>query len=458
MSQFIRRGALAIALVATASAIGLYWWNRSQLLPTASPSAKSVAVASMDGSIPVRVSQEARKNINLTSAALQPTTYTTTIDIPGIVVDKPGTSDRGVISPVTGIVTKILVYPGSTVAPNAPLFSLRLVSETLHSSQLELFKATKEIDIAKQQKQRLEGLAQSGAVSATRIIELDNQIQRMEVNVEAYRQGLRAFGLADNLIDMAAKGEFVREYTVYAPNDVPETLSDLAHANSAIPFTFEMHSLRVELGQQVAAGEILCNLADHRQLMVEGRAFKRDLPAVQHSAIDRLPVKFAIEESDSGQWPTSDTSLFIQSVANSIDPKTRTFTFYLPLENQWHAYDQAANKRLIWRFRPGDRLRLLVSVAAIENVFVLPQAAVVREGPSAYVFRQNGDLFDRIAVHVMHEDRMNVAIANEGKLRSGMYVAQNSAVSLNRVMKAQLASGQPTNMHVHADGTTHANH
>ena len=26
---------------------------------------------------------------------------------------------------------------------------------------------------------------------------------------------------------------------------------------------------------------------------------------------------------------------------------------------------------------------------------VLPAAAVVREGPEAYVFRQNGDLFDR---------------------------------------------------------------
>ena len=28
----------------------------------------------------------------------------------------------------------------------------------------------------------------------------------------------------------------------------------------------------------------------------------------------------------------------------------------------------------------------------------------------------------------------------------------------NRVLKAQLASGQPTNVHVHADGTTHAAH
>ena len=112
----------------------------------------------------------------------------------------------------------------------------------------------------------------------------------------------------------------------------------------------------------------------------------------------------------------------------------------------------------MWRFRPGDRVRLLVAVEKIDNVFVLPQAALVREGPDAFVFRQNGDLFDRIAVHVLHEDSTSVVIANDGKLRKGAFIAQNAAASLNRVLKAQLASGQPTNIHVHADGTTHAAH
>ena len=37
-------------------------------------------------------------------------------------------------------------------------------------------------------------------------------------------------------------------------------------------------------------------------------------------------------------------------------------------------------------------------------------------------------------------------------------LAENAAASLNRVLKAQLASGQPTNVHVHADGTTHEAH
>jgi hypothetical protein len=103
-------------------------------------------------------------------------------------------------------------------------------------------------------------------------------------------------------------------------------------------------------------------------------------------------------------------------------------------------------------------MRVRVSVEKLTDVFVLPRDAVVREGPEAYVFRQNGDLFDRLPVHVLAEDRNSMVIANDGSVRPRSYLAQNSAASLNRVLKAQMASGQPTNVHVHADGTVHAAH
>ena len=51
---------------------------------------------------------------------------------------------------------------------------------------------------------------------------------------------------------------------------------------------------------------------------------------------------------------------------------------------------------------------------------MLPAAAVVREGPEAFVFRQNGDLFDRQPVHVLHEDRLNVVLANDGSVTPGL--------------------------------------
>ncbi|MDZ4820940.1 MAG: MchE protein [Planctomycetota bacterium] len=464
--KFLLNAALVLVIGALAAGMFAFVYNSWLSQDTAKDSLDrdSHPAAVQDGSTPVRVSQEARKNLELVSKSLQPALYYRRIDLPGVITDWPGISDRGVVAPVTGIVTRIHAHQGDTIAPNAPLFSLRLVSESLHTSQLELFKASKEIEISRQQKQRLEGLAQSGAVAGSRMIEIDNQIQRMGVNVQAYRQDLLSRGLPPERIDAAAQGEFVTEIVVSAPSEQTLKSGEVARSGKTgeeskrLTFSFELQVLKVELGQQVEAGQVLCYLADHRALLIEGRGFKKDLPLIQQAAKEKLPIEVTFETSEGASWPPLTTQLWIEHISNQIDTASRTFAFYLPLENQWQTYNQNGRERFIWRFRPGDRVRLSVAVEKIENVFVLPQAALVREGPEAFVFRQNGDLFDRIGVHVLHEDSTSVVIPNDGKLRKGSFIAQNAAASLNRVLKAQLASGQPTNIHVHADGTTHAAH
>jgi hypothetical protein len=92
----------------------------------------------------------------------------------------------------------------------------------------------------------------------------------------------------------------------------------------------------------------------------------------------------------------------------------------------------------------------------MKDVIVLPIGAVVREGPEAYAFRQNGDLFDRRSVHVIHEDRSNVVLAHDESVGPGMYLAQSAAASLNRILKSQAVSGGlPPGAHFHADGSLH---
>jgi membrane fusion protein, heavy metal efflux system len=423
--KFAVNAALALIATVTLAGLGSYTFQqwRASNLAQQSVQAPPKTETIQDGTTPVRVVAEARKNLNLVSKALTLTTYHRTIEVPGVVTDRPGVSDRGVVAPVTGIVTQVHAYPGNYVAPNAPLFTLRLVSESLHTSQLELFKATKEIEIARQQKQRLEGLASSGGLAGSRIIEIDNQIQRMDVNVQAYRQALLAKGLPPDRIDAAAKGEFITEIVVRAPGEKPIEVANHAVAKldeaepGELPFNFELQTLKIELGQQVDAGEVLCVLADYRTLLIEGRGFKSDMPLIQEAAKEGFPIEISFEGAEGKSWGVLPKGLQILHVANQIDPESRTFAFYLPLANQWQAYKRDGKDRVNWRFRPGDRMRLSVGVEEIENVFVLPQAAVVREGPEAFVFRQNGDLFDRIGVHVLHEDTNSIVIANDGKLR-----------------------------------------
>ena len=162
-----------------------------------------------------------------------------------------------------------------------------------------------------------------------------------------------------------------------------------------------------------------------------------------------------MEEQASG-WPALEQTFTIRHLANTIDPASRTFAFYLPLLNQSRSFEKDDRTLLLWRFRPGQKVRLHVRVEKLENVFVLPAEAVAREGPEAYVFRQNGDLFDRKPVRVLYQDRQQVVIANDGSVPAGLFVAQNGAAQLNRVLKSG-SGGLPPGFHMHADGSIHSN-
>jgi hypothetical protein len=193
-------------------------------------------------------------------------------------------------------------------------------------------------------------------------------------------------------------------------------------------------------------------------LFIKGHAFKQEAPLLEQAAQKGWPIDVEFAEDDSRHWPPLEQTFRIRHLANTIDSASRTFDFFIPLTNQSRTYEQDGQTFLVWRLRPGQRVRLHVPVEQFENVIVLPAAALVREGPEAYVFSQNGDLFNRIPVHVLHEDRSNVILANDGSVRPGSYLAQSSGASLNRVLKAQAASGVRADIHVHADGTTHEAH
>ncbi len=454
----------AVVIAAVAGVLGYrQWqaWRPSLVVDSDQEPVTSIA----DGAMPVRLTPQARKNLGLASQPASLTTYWRKIEVPGFVTDRPGVSNRGVVAPVAGVIALIHAQPGQTVAPSTPLFTIRLVSDELHTSQRELFKSREEIEITKQRRERLSELAQKGDISKARMIEIDNDIRRLEATVTAYEQDLKSRGLSSDQITAAARGEFLKEITVAAP-DENEVRQAAAVALTAATDTeleqhlprFEFQELKVELGQQVEAGTVLCSLADHRELLIEGRGFKDDLPLIQQAAESGSPIEVALEQRQPDRWPDLPQELHIQHVANTIDPESRTFAFFIPLKNRWEAYIRDDQARVLWQFRPGDRVRIRVAVEKLSDVFVLPQEAVVREGPEAYVFRQNGDLFDRRPVHVLAEDRTHVVIANDGSLRPKSYIAQNAAASLNRVLKAQAASGLPTNVHVHADGTVHAAH
>lgn len=414
----------------------------------------------------LKLSPQARRNLGLVAKPARPQTYWRTIQVPGEIVDRPGQSDRGVTSPAVGVVSEVHAFPGETVRPGERLLTIRLFSEYLQSTQKQLFSSTREAQIAQEQLDRLRPLADKGGLSRTKIIDLENELRRQEAVIQAHRQDLLTRGLTPQQVDHVANGEFVSNLDVVAPPRVRQRRKLVTIRQASFQqdradgeeFAFEVQELNAELGQQVQAGQLLITLSNHSSLYLEGHAFKREAPYLEKAAQNGWEISVEFAEDEPENWPELDQSFEIRYLSNSIDEQSRTFDFFIPLTNQSRSYEKSGETFVVWRFRPGQRIRLHVPLEELKDVLVLPNAAVVREGPEAYVFQQNGDLFNRIPVQVLHEDRLNIVVANDGSVTPGLYLAQSAAASLNRVLKAQAASGMRADVHVHADGTVHASH
>lgn len=474
MNRIISLLKVSLVPVIIIGVVAALWFYRSELFGSKKSSNASTTQASAapEKQTVLEISAQARKNLGLISAPAKPQTYWRSVTIPGIVADRPGLSDRGVTSPAVGIVTAIHAFPGDTLRPGDVLVTLRLFSEYLQSTQTQLFKANQETAIIQEQLDRLSSVASSGAVSQAKLIELRADMSRQRAIIQSARQDLLTRGLLPEQVERVEKvGEFVSTIEVSAPpalvgqaisegtgNDGLRQTSLNADPSVSSDVAYEVQELSVEMGQQVQAGQLLAMLSNHQSLYVVGHAFKREATFLEKAAEANRPVEIDFAEDTVTEWPTMEQNFQIRHLANSINLSSRTFDFFVPLSNQSHVYDKAGKQFMVWRFRPGQRARIRVPVEKFENVFVLPSEAVVRQGPEAYVFRQNGDLFKQLTVHVLHEDRLMTVIANDGSIPGGSYLAQNSAASLNRVLKAQTASGAQPGLHVHPDGTVHAAH
>lgn len=398
--------------------------------------------------VQVKLSPQAQANLGLDKEGavdiLIPEEYWRKLLIPGMVVDRPGESDRRVTSRVAGIITEIKARPGDTVKAGDPLFTIQLVSEFVQSTQTDLAKTSKDLQFAIDRRDRTAKLVAAGTKPGQELIEDENQVKRLTTQLQGYRRQLVLFGLTPTQVDRAENGEVVTEVVVTA-----RLLAAVGPTSALSPsddVLYEMQELKVQLGEQVQTGQTLCLLADHQRLYIEGRAFKSEAKALADAAQKNVEIQAEFADETPGDWPKQGP-LVINHLSNQVDPTTRTFAFYLALENTAETFTRNEKTHYVWRYRPGQRVRLKVPVERLGDeksgflVYVLPAGAVVREGPEAYVFAQNGDLFVRKAVRVLYEDRNEAVIANDGSIGGGDYVVRTpAAAAINRALKAAFAA------------------
>ncbi|MDX1964027.1 MAG: MchE protein [Pirellulales bacterium] len=473
---------LLIASLLSGIGIAGYFYQAEWLPPTAKesvgPASDSMAKAS-PAIAKFIVGDQAQKNLQITTNRLVAGSYWKTISIPGMIVDRPGVSDREIVAPGAGIVSRIAHFPGDTVRQGDVLMTLRLASESLQETQSELFKVSQEIELAVARQKRL--AAGGMGISQAKLIEVENEIARLKTAATAYRLELLNRGFTPDQIVGITQGKLLNEISILVPE--PATLSPTETAKDAPPLSqnsapepdqnrpndtnwaYEVQELRVELGQQVAAGQALCHLSNHRLLAIEGRAFRDETAILERNVERGWPVEIDFQEDPEAEWPRLDQTPRISYLANTIDADSRTFSFLIPLENQSKTILQGEMPRLLWRFRPGQKVLVKLQVEKLQNVFVLPAEAVVFDGPEAYVFTQNANTFERKSVHVLHRDQQQVVIDNNGALATYVKgeqvitlaaIVQVAAAQLNRQAKGG-SSEIPKGYHIHADGSLHKN-
>jgi multidrug efflux pump subunit AcrA (membrane-fusion protein) len=378
----------------------------------------------------IELSLQARKNIGLGEPLkVQLQTFTKTLSVPGMVVERPGRSTIEVTAPMTGIITRIYPIEGEAVEPGAKLFDLRLTHEELVQSQADLLKTAEELDVIAREIKRIEDLIKDQALPGKQLLERQYEQQKLQAAMRAQRQALLLHGLNDKQVDaILNERKLLQDLTVFVPTTTEE--GGMSPAGTL----FQIQSLKVSQGQHVNAGDTLAVLADHAQLFIEGEAFERDLKEISRAANAGSLVSASVDTD--GNKPDVISDLRLLYLAARVNPESRTLDFYVTLPNELLRDAKLEGHRFIaWRFRPGQRVQLEIPIETLPDRIVLPADAVAQDGPETYVFTPNGDHLDRRNVHVEYRDPKWVVIASDGSLFPGDLVAPTGAQQLQLALK-----------------------
>jgi cobalt-zinc-cadmium efflux system membrane fusion protein len=381
----------------------------------------------------LELSPQALKNIGYEPFTVALRDFERNISLPGMVVERPGKTQFRVSAPLGGVVTKVRIIEGETVAAGQPLFDVRLTHEELVSAQGEFLKTIEELDVVNREISRLQAIAE-GVVAGSRIRDQKYERQKLEALLRAQRQGLLLHGLADADVDeIVSTRLLLQSLTIVAPHH--EDKCDCGDEQ-----LFHVQSLPVERGQQIDAGETLCVLADHCNLYIEGTAFEQDAGQIREAAASGASVSADLLVSDRREPMIS--GLKILYIADQVDRDSRAFHFYLTLPNTIALDRKEGDHRFLqWKFKPGQRVELRVPVERWTKRLVVPAGAVVRDGAESYVFAKNGSHFDRVPVHVEYRDQKSAVIAADGGLKPAAVIAGRGAFQMNLDLKNKAGGG-----------------
>ncbi len=409
----------------------------------------------------LELSSQAIQNLGLTAEYLQPLsrqTFRRSITLPAVVIERPGRTRINVAVPMTGVVTDVYAVTGEAVEPGDGLLQVRLTHEDLVRAQVDFLRTLGELDVELKEVARLQEVTRSGAVAGRILLEREYAQERLQAQLNAEREALRLHGLSERQVDqMAADRKLLSELRIVAPaidggilrprelelsGQPVQPVSFVARdaAESASPRPLVVSQLHVQRGESVPAGKSLCELADYSVLFVQGQAFERDSAVIDQATERRWPIT-AVWATGSGE--SRHEELPLRYIDNEIDPVSRTLHIYVSLQNEVirDERNEQGQRFVTWRYRPGQRLELLIPVEEWTGQFVVPVTALAADGAESYVFRKDDDHFVQTPVHVLYRDQHSAVLADDGSVFAGQVIALRNAHQMQMALKNKAGGG-----------------
>ncbi len=419
----------------------------------------------------LELSDQARKNIGLTPDKLIPVklqSFTRTISIPAIVVERPGKTRLTIVAPMTGIVTNVNVTSGEAVQAGRELFKIRLTHEDLVQAQTAYLKTLGELDVENKEIARIQVITNRGVIAGKVLLEREYAKEKLEAILKAQREALLLHGFSNAQVDQIVKTRhLIKSHQIYVP-DLNDQSGEVQLPNHQIrrvsvnPSTtkapkkvplnkqFIVQAMNVDKGDFVQAGDTLCVLADYSDLYLKGQAFEQEADEITRCMVKKWSVQ-AIQEANDKKKKVID-NLKIDYLDNQIETDARTFSVFVNLPNKIHNDIIRKNgiRFITWQFKPGQRMQLRIPVETWEKQIVLPVEAIASEGAEHFVFQENGDHLDRRPVHVLYQDQLWAVIENDGSIFPGDKIALAGAHQLQMALKNKAGGGaDPHAGHTH---------
>jgi multidrug efflux pump subunit AcrA (membrane-fusion protein) len=391
----------------------------------------------------VEISGDGQNNIGMQTIQTSLSDFQRTIRVPGRIVGQPEHWRMAVAAPVNSVVSEINVTAGESVDPGKLLCKLRVSDDELITRQTNLLEQVGQLEFVRRDEERLRSAVDAGGAAAKSLVERQHELRRLEISVAAAREGLGLVGLNNEQIETIINDrKLIGTMPVVAPGHHADEVCD------DLPHTLTVSQINIVTGQRVTTGEALLTLGDYCKLQIEAYASESETPYIYRVLNENLAIAAILNPvgtSERNEKEQRLDGLKLLYIAPELDPQTRSLRLVINLDNEAvHESEVGGRKFTTWRYRPGERLEVLLPLEVWTKRIVLPADAVIQDGAESVVFVKENDTFIRHTVVEEYRDT-NSVVLKEGALPIGEYVVTQGAFRVHLAM--QNASGAKIDPH-----------